>query len=407
MTTKFTELFIRNLKPELEPYEKREPGGFLIRVRPGGVKTRQFKYAYLGVRQTLTIGAYPDMSLQDARQAFQEARRLLAQGNNPAEQKKRTIEARKAERREPTVTDLAEEFIEKYSKPKKRSWREDSRILRKDVLPAWGKRKARDIARRDVVLLVDRVAKRGGIMGNRTLACIRRMFNFAVERGILEASPVVHVKAPAPAIRRDRVLGPAEIKLFWEALETAPVSHYLRLALRLLLATGQRKGEALTAQWADIDLASGWWTIPASRAKNGYLHRVPLNPTATAILAELQGLKLPGPWLFPSPCGKGENPVTDTSLDHALRRCNFAGVEPFTPHDLRRTVGTALGELGFNRLVQDKVLNHVDRTVGGIYDRHSYDKEKRQALEAWDRRLTEILTGQVASNVVPLRSSTV
>jgi len=405
MATKFTDLYIRNLQPQPKRYLAREGEGFAVEVQPSGLKSWKFIYDFVGQRRKLTLGNYPDMGLQEARKAFQEARRLLAQGIDPAEQKQRNREAQKAERLEPTVTDLAAEFVEKYSKPKKRTWEEDERILHKDVIPAWGKRKAKDITRRDVALLVDKVAKRGGIMGNRTLACVRRMFNFAVERGTLEASPVVHVKAPAKETRRDRVLTPAEIRLFWEAQETAPVSHYLRLALRLLLATGQRKGEVLTAQWVDVDLASGWWIIPASRVKNGHLHRVPLNSTATAILTELQSLNLPGPWLFPSPRGNGENPVTDTSLDHALRRCEFDGVEPFTPHDLRRTVGTALGELGFNRLVQDKVLNHVDRTVGGIYDRHTYDREKRQALDAWDRRLQEILTGQAPGNVVPFVKS--
>jgi integrase len=181
------------------------------------------------------------------------------------------------------------------------------------------------------------------------------------------------------------------------------MSQSIRLALKLMLATGQRKGEILNAQWPDIDLEAGWWTIPAERAKNGMLHRVPLNTTALAILRELQALNLPRPWLFPSPRAGGQKPITAMSVDHAIRRCDFDGLAHFTPHDLRRTVATTLGALGFNRLIQDKVLNHVDRTVGGIYDRHSYDKEKQQALDAWDRRLQEILTERSNGNVITLQ----
>lgn len=408
MSKKFTEIFVRNLKPQAKPYTVRESGGFSLRIRPSGVKSWIFTYDFLGQRRNLTLGVYPNLSLKAARSAHTEARELLAQGVDPAEQKQAAAQAKKLQRvieaREPTVAALVAEYLENHAEPKKKSWPEDQRILYKDVVPAWGHRKARDITRRDVVTLVDGIARRGaGIAANRTLAVVRRMFNFAIERGILDLTPVSHVKPPAKENRRDRVLNAAEILAFWEQLETTPMSQSIRLALKLMLATGQRKGEILNTQWPDVDLEAGWWTIPAERAKNGVLHRVPLNATALAILRELQALNLPRPWLFPSPCAGGKKPITAMSVDHAIRRCDFDGLAHFTPHDLRRTVATTLGALGFNRLIQDKVLNHVDRTVGGIYDRHSYDKEKQQALDAWDRRLQEILTERPTGNVIALQ----
>lgn len=408
MATKFTEIFIRHLKPADKPYTVRESGGFTLRVRPSGIKSWIYTYDFLGQRKNLTLGVYPDLSLKDARIAFTEAREALAKGFDPAEVKRAERNAkilqREQEQREPIISVLVQEYLERYAKQKKRTWQEDERILSKDVIPVWGPQKAKDITRRDVAVLLDRIVERGAsIQANRTLAVIRRMFNFAVERGVLDLSPVVRIKPPAKENRRDRVLKPAEIKAFWEQLEQTPMSSYVRLALKLLLATGQRKGEILEAQWSEMDLEAGWWTISAEKAKNGHAHRVPLNATALAILAELQALNLPGPWLFPSPHNEGAKPITDTSLDHALRRCHFEGIESFTPHDLRRTMATTLGELGFNRLIQDKILNHIDRSVGGIYDRHSYDKEKRQAMDTWDRRLQEILTGQPVDKVVTLQ----
>jgi integrase len=396
---RFTDLFIKNLEPGEKEYAVREPDGFMLRVRPSGVKSWLFVYNYQGRRRNMTLGAYPELGLRAAREALTRARALLARGVDPGEAKQEEKRLVAAERLQPTVQALAAEYLERHAKATKKSWAEDMRILNKDVIPAWGRRKAKDITRRDVALLVQCVAGRGGVMANRTLAVIRRMFNFGVEQGLIDFSPVTHIKPPAKEKPRERILSPGEISCFWQGLETAPMSEYLRIALKLMLSTGQRKGEVLSARWEEFDLETLWWTMPGDKVKNGQSHRVPLNEIAVQLLEELHALGLPGPWLFPSLIRDNVKPVTATSLDHALRRCDF-GIPHFTPHDLRRTVATCLGGLGFNRLVQDKILNHVDRTVGGIYDRHSYDLEKRRALEAWGQRLEEIVSGVVCDKVI-------
>jgi integrase len=174
-----------------------------------------------------------------------------------------------------------------------------------------------------------------------------------------------------------------------------PVQHCTAAALRLILVTGQRPGEIRAMHWDEVQGA--WWTIPNEKTKNETTHRVPL----TALALELLGERAEG-FVFPTRGKLGH--LGDTALNHACR-VNMAhfGIEPWTPHDLRRTVGTRLGELGFNRLVQDKVLNHADRTVGGIYDLHSYDREKRQALGAWERRLGMIVLGiEESADVIDL-----
>jgi site-specific recombinase XerD len=106
--------------------------------------------------------------------------------------------------------------LEKHAKPNKRSWKEDQRMLYKDVRPSWGKRKAKNITRRNVIQLLDKIKERGSpIVANRTLACVRRMFNFAIKRGLLDSSPCIMIEAPAKENRRDRYLSTAEIKVFW------------------------------------------------------------------------------------------------------------------------------------------------------------------------------------------------
>jgi integrase len=138
--------------------------------------------------------------------------------------------------------------------------------LRKDVIPAWGHRKAKDIARRDAIVLLDAIVDRGSpIAANRTLAVIRRMFGWALSRDIVPASSCVAVKAPAKERRRDRVLSADEIAALWRALENPELamSRAIRLALKLQLVTAQRKGEVVSAEWSEFNFHKGIWTIPA------------------------------------------------------------------------------------------------------------------------------------------------
>lgn len=191
--------------------------------------------------------------------------------------------------------------LEKWAKPRKRTWKEDHRILYKDINPAWGKRKANDITRREVIDLLDIIKARGTpIIANHTLATIRRMFNFAIERDIIPHPPCTMVKAVAKENRRDRCLNENEIKTLWLALghplpeeaskNDIKMSEATKLALKLQLVTAQRKGEIVRIEWSDIDLGSRWWTIPAAKAKNGNLTRVYLSDLAMELLTRTKEL---------------------------------------------------------------------------------------------------------------------
>jgi integrase len=399
---KFTDRQIKSLKLKKERYEVWETNGkgFGIRVAPTGRKSFIFLYRFQGTSRRITFGNYPEISLADAHAAHAKARQLLERGTDPA-----TVEqdAKEESRRSPSVRRLVDEYIEKYAKPRKRSWQEDERILNKDLVPRWGKRKAQDITRRDIILLLDEIVDRGAlIQANRTLAAIRKMYSFAMGRGILDSSPCVAIPAPSKENRRDRVLSEDEVRTFWEKLDTAKMEKYTALALKLQLITAQRKGEVAGAEWVNFDLKGGWWTIPAEKSKNGFPHRVPLSPLAMETLNKLEELTGSSRWLFPSP--RDGQHIAETSVDHAVRvNAEHFAIDHFTPHDLRRTSASMMTASGIQRLTVSKILNHVESGVTAVYDRHGYDKEKRQALETWERKLTSILTGKSSGKVIPLK----
>jgi integrase len=393
---KLTDMLLRNLKPQNQRYLVWADHGLGVRVSPKGRKSFVYMYRFEGRSRFLTLGDYPRMTLAKAHIEHAEAMKKLEQGIDPGAV---AVTERRENREAPTVSDLAIEYLEKWAKPRKRSWAVDKRILEKDVLPTWGRRKAKDITRRDVIHLLDGVSERGGVMANRTLAVIRKMFNFAISRDIVSSSPCTAVQAPAPENRRDRVLTAEEIKAFWLGLGKTRISEGIRLALKLQLVTAQRKGEVISSAWADFDLHEGWWTIPAEKAKNGLPQRVPLSAVAMDLLETAKTLSGNSPWVFPSP--RGPRHITPTAIDHALRLAlKTLEMERFVPHDLRRTAATCMtGFCGIPRLIISKILNHAEPHITSIYDRASYDKEKKMALEAWGRRLKTIIEG-VEDNVI-------
>jgi integrase len=390
---RFTDKAVAALRPKVVRYEVWEGGGFGIRVSPRGAKAWVWVYHFSGRPRRMTLGAYPAIGLADARIKLADARKLLQRGIDPGD---REVQTRRAERAAETLVELAESYLEKWARPRKRSAAEDERILRKDVIPPWGQRKAKDIARRDVIALLDTIIDRGSpIAANRTLAVVRRMFGWALSRDIIPANPCAAVKAPGKETRRDRVLSADEIAVLWRSLDNPEIliSQPIRLSLKLQLVTAQRKGEVINAAWSEFDFGEGVWTIGAQTAKNALPHRVPLSPLAVAVLDDIRAMAPEGRetiWLFPSP--RREGPITGPAVDHAMRENREAlGTGDATPHDLRRTAASHMTSIGISRLVVSKILNHAEPGITAVYDRHSYDREKRAALAAWGARLEEIL----------------
>jgi integrase len=254
--------------------------GLVLRVSYGGTKTWGIVYWFNNRVRRMRLGDNSNLKLDEARRLASEALSRRDAGHDPAAEKAAAKNAK-------TFAELAVEYVERHAKPHKKSWRSDERTLNSEVLPRWRHLKPADISRSDVRALIERVADRGApIQANRVLALVRKLFNFAIGRDWLVNNPCHLVAMPGKEIPRDRVLNDDEICKICAALEQeVPPT---RAAFRLQLLTAQRGGEVKQMRWADLDLDGGWWTIPASRAKNGLSHRVPLNAQAVKILTDLQ-----------------------------------------------------------------------------------------------------------------------
>lgn len=433
---RFTDNGIKALKPKAERYEVWESGrtGFGVRVSPKGRKTWIYMYRFGGKARRLTLGAYPALPLSKARIKVAAAKDALDHGNDPGAA---ALAEKRAEREAATVSDLIKEYLERSAK-EKRSYGEIKRILDREVKPEWGRRKANSIRRRDVILLLDGIVDRGApVMANRTLNWVRRMFNFGIPRDIVEVNPCVGIEAPGGAeAGRERVLTDQEIRDLWNGLTEADVTEATRLAIKLILVTAQRPGEVAGLVLPELDLDAKIWTLPAERTKNKRVHVVPLSSQALMLVGEAMDLKKAkqkaakdagknetnNDLLFPARGAEGS--MTSHALSRAfLRNRAVLGIPlpaetekvtrqqlrqmTYAPHDLRRTASTRMTELGFTRFIADRVLNHTEPGIGRVYDRYEYLKEKRAALDAWGRRLDEILAGKKAAcdNVVTMRTA--
>lgn len=427
---KFTPKWLDSLKPPgtadkmIGEYREKAAGreGFGVRVTKKGTKTFFFAYKFDGERKRMSLGTYPSTSLEKAHEDHDAAKKKLANGIDPGAAKR---EEKIRRQQEPTISELCDDFMKWCARNRKRQ-DEYRRCLDKDVVPAWGKRKSIDITRRDVNVLLQGIVDRGApIQSNNVFELIRRMFNWAVEEGVLEHSPCVGVKPKAKRTPKDRHLTQEEIKIFLAQVETSWMSHEIRRALKLILVTGQRPGEVIGMHRREIN--GHWWNLPGERTKNGKPHRVYLTKTALELIGKKDG------FIFPSPIpdeinGKEvERPIDTNALAHALRRNfeiperdeqglkiigengkiltrNHFQISHFTPHDLRRTAATHISRIGFP-LVVEKILNHTPRTVTGtVYDQYDYDQEKQRALEAWAREINRIVEGGVSNQVIQIRA---
>lgn len=405
-----TDLQIKKLTPKSTFFDVPDGKGLYMRVMPGGSKTWVFRYMFDKKQRLMTLGNYPGISLAEAREAHAKALQDVQKGIDPGRKQKEAKAARKAA---PTVSELIKEFWE-IELGTKKSGTESKRLLDKDIIPAWGNRKAADIKRRDIVLLLDRIRERAPITGNRVQGALTRLFNFAAERGIIDDSPCTRIRKIAEK-GRDRVLIDEEIRLLWAVLdlENRKVDMYRlsKLAMKMILLTGQRPGEVCGMTWDELNDKT--WNIPAARMKGKQDHSVPLTRMAQDIIEQAKPYSSGSKFVFRSSY-KEDSPMTAHALSRALvRHWTEIGFKEedqrFTPHDLRRTLRTRLASLGVPDIIAERVLGHKLQGVLGVYNRHSYDQEKRQALEQWERALMHILGMETPEldNVVPFKRDAV
>jgi integrase len=406
-----TAAIIAYMKPGEERADAQCAG---LRVRCSDSGRKIFFYRYRGrdgaLRQ-IKLGEFDALTLAKARKAVERKRLEREEGKDPQLEKRKLKEVAARERAAQhqaayTLEDMVNEYIEEVLDSQKRG-AESARILRQDLLPVLGHRPALQITRRELQdeVIRPKMAKAPRVT-TQLLSRIRCAYAYAIEQGRLPdefLSPTLGIKG-APQVRRKRVLTDAELAKFLKWLPHSPYSRTVREALSLMLLTGCRSGEVVAAIWRDIDLDRGVWTI--RETKNGEPHDVMLPKQAVELLKSRQGIDQV--YVFPSP--RGGRHVAQKVLGFAQYYARQRDGDkpapdpievPWTVHDRRRTVATGLAKLGCPRVVQDRILNHVDTSVAAIYDQHRYDSEARAWLQKW----ADYLEALTASNVVPLRAA--
>ena len=419
----FTDKQIAALKAKPARYEKPEPGrtGLRIRVSPKGDKVWTFIYRFGGEQKRMELGRYPKVGVAGAHEALGAARKKLKAGVDPGLE---VAEQRAAARNAETVSELITEYIDRHARKTMKATTADADewMLKREIEPEWGKRKAKDITRRDIIKLLDAIEDRPApVLRNRVASVLSRLFLFALDRGIVDSSPAVAIRRLEER-SRDRFLTVEEIRSFWNKLDSAEMTESVRLALRFLLLTGQRRAEVAGAATAEIDRDKLLWALPADRSKNGRENLIPLPALAAGLVGRADALRVrpkpvrekrkgcdpydptPSPWLFPSwRLGRSLEPA---ALTRALNRNRtILGIGDATVHDLRRTFATWHGELGTAPEVLSALLNHAPTNITGqVYNRASNIEPRRRAMEIWCAWLDRVIAGEnVAENVVQLQ----
>lgn len=400
--------------------------GFGVKVTPNGAKSYVFAYRLGGreaAKKRYTIGRHGSpWTPASARSKAEKIAALVKDGVDPMLVEK----GRRKDAVELEFGDYAERFIASYTNIPRGSGRLRSPrwtayaalILRQRAVPAFKGKTIKQITKADVSSFLGSLVQWPGLRRN-AWAVMRQLFSWAVEQADIAMSPLLGSKPPPNVLRRERVLADPELALVWEA--ATGMDYPFGPLFRLLISTGQRREEVSGMDWRELDHDGATWTLPASRAKNGKAHIVPLNALAVAALdtvasngGEEGACVWPTRGFVFTTTGKtavsghsGAKSRLEASM-HTLSSETAAGEpkEPWRVHDIRRTVATGLQRLGVRFEVTEAVLNHVSGAksgVAGVYQRHDWKEEKRMALDAWAHHLTRLESVSSVGNVTPLR----
>ncbi len=361
--------------------------GLGVRVTSSGGKNFLVQYTRAGVKGRISLGSCAAISLAQAREAARAIMGDVAKGRDPAvERKQAAAQARRTEAHEALTLDaLLDEWAALRLAHRRQSYAVEAiRALRRSF-PKHLSLPAADLDRPSVVRVLDVLAKNGKIaMACRTAAYGRTCYQWAVKRGALETNPFLNMPL-SPVAKRDRVFSDAELAAIWQAAD-GPGS--FDAIVRMLILTGQRRGEVAGMTWGELDDDLSTWIIPSSRAKNGVAHVVPLSPHAREFLRSVARHDADR-FVFPGVHG----PFNGFGKAKAVLDVD-GGVAGWRLHDLRRTMATGLQKLGVRLEVTEAVLNHVAGSragIVGVYQRYDYAAEKRAALAAWGERVAAIV----------------
>jgi integrase len=389
-----TDTSVRTAKPAEKPFKLSDEKGLFLLVHPSGSKLWRQKYRFGGKEKLLAHGAYPEITLREARERRDEARRLLAQDIDPGEARK---ELKKAgtERAANSFEVIAREWYAKFSPGWTPSHGE--RILRRlerDVFPWLGERPIADIKAPDLLQAIRRIEERGALeTSHRALQNCGQVFRYAIATGRAERDPTPDLRGALPPVRESHLAAmtdPKDVAALLRAIDAYEGFYTTRAALRLAPLVFVRPGELRKAEWAEIDLDNAEWNIPAERMKMRQPHLVPLSTQAITILRELQPLTGAGRYVFPG-ARTNARPMSDNAILAALRRMGFAKDE-MSGHGFRAMARTILDEvLGVRPDYIEHQLAHAVRDPNGrAYNRTAHLPQRRQMMQQWADYLDDL-----------------
>ena len=380
---RLTDTAIKALKPKDKRYTATDGDGLYLEVYPTGGKVWRYRYRLNGKREKITIGKYPAVSLKEARLRRNREAEKVAGGKSPAEE-------RRAERANwsaaMTLRDFGNQYYAEVVTRDRKKPIQMGRYLQNDIFPFIGDTKVSELTTEDVRSVIWRKKDHGfDAAAGDIRGLLKRMLDYAVTLGLLQANPVLALpmRHVHKVRHRDRALSAEEIGQFLRAVGASNSRRQFKVAFHLLLLTLVRKGELMGARWEEIDADNAEWQVPAASMKTGKPHIVYLSTQAIDLFEELRRLASGSEWVLP---GRGtlKKPFAQDALNKALQNIIAdTGLVYFTIHDLRRTASTLLHEAGFNSDVIEKALAHEQKGVRGIYNRAQYADQRREMLQWW------------------------
>ncbi|WP_315339235.1 integrase arm-type DNA-binding domain-containing protein [Neisseria sicca] len=386
---------IKNAKPAEKPFKLNDGKGLYLYINTSGGKLWRFDFSYNGKRKTLSIGKYPTVSLVEARQAAENARRLLVSGQDPSEAKQQEKRERQA-----AALNTFEAIARRWHSDNLIRWKENhaARVLRyfeTDVFPAIGAMSIQEIRVSDIKAVIDGVMARGV---NNTAEKIREwtgaIFDYAVMLEIVETNPAYSLRKYIPSKQTDHrpALPREELTEFFRRLILAEIEPQNRIALILNMLTFLRSTELRGGQWNEIDFDAAMWTVPAKRMKHEKTapkppHAVPLADWTLELLAELKELTGNTPFLFPSRT-KTDGFISDATISRIIARMGYKG--RVTPHGFRSLASSVLNEQGFNPDAIERQLAHIENNkIRAAYNRADYLNERKELMQWYSDFLRE------------------
>lgn len=381
---KFTHKKIASLTAKKGRYHITEGNGFCLRVSPAETKTWFYRYKHNGKEKWLTLGHFPAMGVAEARNLFNELWNKRQNGENPEEYLKQEPESQTDTTVEQLVTEWYSGYIEKH----RAHPQQIKQIIDADIIPLLGDKKLAKLKTKEITLALDKIVNRGSpIHANKVLAALKQAFNYGESRGDMLSNPAANIRARdigGLEKARERYLTQEEIKELWHFLDSDKnhISVQIKNSLKIILLTGVRGGELRVAKWSEFDFDKSLWTIPAVNTKTGTILRVHLTPFMKTLLLEL---KKNNSSEYVISGLNGLYCLSDKAIPKAVNRIQERlNIPQWTPHDLRRTFATQLGEtLNIDPVVIEKCLGHKMPKIMATYNKNEMLLQRKEALEKW------------------------